>query len=54
MYPNNVKFLVEAFKMATENPYGYLLLDLRADTLEKYRVRSNIFTGERHYAYLPK
>ena len=54
LYPNNSKFLVEAFKMATESPYGYLLIDLRADTLEKYRVRSNIFTGERHYAYLPK
>lgn len=54
MYPNNKKFLVEAFKMATEKPFGYLLIDLRADTLEKYRLRSNIFTDERHHVYVPK
>jgi hypothetical protein len=54
MYPNNSKFLVEAFKDATEKPYGYLLIDLRAETLEKYRIRTNIFAGERHYVYLPK
>jgi hypothetical protein len=54
MYPHNTKFLVEAFKDATEKPYGYLLLDLRADTMEKYRIRTNIFDGERHYVYLPK
>jgi hypothetical protein len=54
MYPNSGKFFVEAFKMATENPYGYLLIDLRADTLEKYRLRTNIFGSERHYVFLPK
>lgn len=54
MYPGNGKFLVEAFRMATEKPYGYLLIDLRADTLEKYRLRSNIFADERQYVYLPK
>jgi hypothetical protein len=54
MYPNNTKFLVEAFNDATKRPYGYLLLDLRSDTLENYRVRTNIFTGERQYVYIPK
>jgi hypothetical protein len=54
MYPNNSKFLVEAFNDATKRPYGYLLLDLRADTLENYRVRTNIFAGERQYVYIPK
>ena len=54
MYPNNSKFLVEAFNDATKRPYGYLLLDLRADTLENYRVRTNIFPGERQYVYIPK
>jgi hypothetical protein len=54
MYPNNSKFLVEAFKDATDKPHGYLLLDLRADTLEKYRVRTNIFAGEVPYVYNPK
>jgi hypothetical protein len=53
MYPGNGKFLVEAFRMVSEKPYGYLLIDLRADTLEKYRLRSNIFAGERQYVFLP-
>jgi hypothetical protein len=54
MYPNNSKFLVEAFRDATARPHGYLLVDLHPETLEKYRIRSNIFDGERHYVYLPK
>ena len=54
MYPGNSKFLIEAFKMATEEPYGYLLIDLKAETLENYRLRSNIFKGETQYIYVKK
>ena len=53
MYPAQSKFLVEAFKNATEKPFGYLLLDLKADTDEKYRVRTNIFPDEMQYVYVP-
>jgi hypothetical protein len=54
MYPGKSKFLIEAFKDATEKPFGYLLLDLKPDTDEQYRVRTNIFTDERQIVYLPK
>jgi hypothetical protein len=54
MYPTKSKFLVEAFKDATTKPHGYLLIDLHPTTLEKYRIRTNIFEGECQYAYLPK
>jgi hypothetical protein len=54
MYPNNSKFLVEAFKDATAKQHGYLLIDLHPETLEKYRIRTNIFEGECQYVYLPK
>ena len=54
MYPGRSKFLVEAFKDATEKAYGYLLIDLKSDTVEKYRIRTNIFQGERQYVYIPK
>lgn len=54
MYPGQSKFLVEAFKDATEKPFGYLLLDLKPDTDEKYRVRTCIFPDEKQYVYLPK
>jgi hypothetical protein len=54
MYPGNSKFLIEAFKNATEKPFGYLLLDLKPDTDEKYRIRTNIFPDETQYVYIPK
>jgi hypothetical protein len=52
MYPTQGKFLVEAFRDATEYPFGYLLIDLKADTQEKFRIRTNIFPDEQQYAYV--
>lgn len=54
MYPGNTKFLQEAFNDATSKPYGYLLCDLRGDTHDDYRLRTNLFPDERQYAYLKK
>ncbi len=54
MYPGRSKFLAEAFRDATDKAYGYLLIDLKPDTEEKYRIRTNIFPGERQYVYIPK
>jgi len=47
-------FLVDAFKVATEKPFGNLLLDLKPDAEENYKVRTNIFPGEKQFVYLPK
>lgn len=55
MYPGKSKFLLEAFEDATKEPYGYLLIDLKPETDEKYRIRTNIFPDdERQFAYVPK
>ena len=55
MYPGKSKFVVKAYKDATKNPFGYLLIDLRPETDESYRIRTNIFPGDgRQYAYVPK
>ena len=55
MFPNASKFLVDAFKDATQKPYGYLLIDLKPSTDEKYRIRTCIFPDDRfQYVYLPK
>jgi len=55
MYPGKSKFSVEAFKDATDKAFGYLLLDLKPDTEEKYRLRTNIFPGKRSlYTYRNK
>ena len=55
MYPGKSNFVVEAFRDATREPYGYLLIDLKPETDEQYRIRTNIFPDdERQYAYVPK
>jgi hypothetical protein len=48
-------FLAEAYKLATQRPHGYLLLDFRQNTSDELRVLSNILPGEgTAFAYLPK
>ena len=46
MYPKKSNFLIEAFNDATSRPFGYLFLDLKADTDEEIRVRTNVLPGE--------
>ena len=54
MYPGGSKFAVEAFKDATEKPYGYLLVDLKPDTNESHRLRTDIFPTEQTSVYVKK
>ena len=54
MYPGQGKFFQEAYNDATREKYGYLFVDLKPDTPDSYRLRTNIFPGETQYAYLPK
>jgi len=54
MYPSGSKFAIEAFKDATDAPFGYLLIDMKPDTDEKHRLRTNIFPGELTYVYIKK
>jgi hypothetical protein len=51
MFPSNSKFIVEAFDDATSEPYGYLVVDLRPETPEEYRVRTRIFDNESTIVY---
>ena len=44
MYPNQHRFLVDAFEDATDNrPFSHILLDLCVETPKELRVRANIF-----------
>jgi hypothetical protein len=54
VFPKNKNFLVSAFEDATASPYGYILLDLKAETDKKLRVRTNIFPLETPVIYRPK
>lgn len=54
MFPGEGRYVTEAFKSATSRPYGYLLFDLRQDTSDQLRLRTNIFPGEEHTVFVPK
>ena len=54
MYPGKSKFMIEAYRDATSKPFSYLLVDLKPDTEDRVRVRSNIFPGEQTCVYVPK
>lgn len=46
-------FLMEAYKDAVSQPYGYLILDFSPGGVESYRVRTHVFSGEDTTVYQP-
>ena len=54
IFPGNVKYMTESFEYATARPHGYLLCDLKPETPNDFRLRTNIFPGETQYAYVKK
>ena len=43
--PYNTRYITEAYLKATVKPYSYLLFDLRQETNDIIRIRSNIFSS---------
>ncbi|XP_077255586.1 uncharacterized protein LOC143893744 [Temnothorax americanus] len=55
VFPNDPKFLEEAYYDATSRPHGYLLLDLKQSTPDEYRFRTSIFPDDTaHFVYVPR
>ena len=54
MFPGHVDYVREAFKNATAEAHGYLLLDLRQGTPDTLRLRTHIFPNEQHTVFIPK
>ena len=54
MYPGRVKYMQKAFKSATSEAHGYLLIDLKQDTLDHLRLRTGLFPGDQHVVYVQK
>ena len=54
MYPNGSKFAIEAYKDATSCPYGYLLLDMKPETDERFRLRTSIFPEQNTCVYIKR
>jgi hypothetical protein len=43
MYPQNTKTFMREFRDATDRPFGHLFIDLKPETPENERLKSNIF-----------
>ena len=54
MYPGRMEYMLEAYKDAIARPFGYLVVDLKQDTHDYTRLRTNIFPGEEHIVYIEK
>lgn len=53
IFPSKSKVLYEAYNDSTTVPYGYLLIDMRPNIEDKYRLRTNIFPGQILNVYFP-
>lgn len=55
VYPEDPKFLKEAYHDATMKPFGYLMIDCKQSTEDEFRFRTGIFPDDQYqYIYLPK
>jgi hypothetical protein len=54
IFPGHSKYMMEAYLDSTSKPFGYLLIDLKPQTPDELRLRSNIFSNETNFAYVRK
>ena len=54
LFPQDKKYLFDAYKDACSKPFGYLLIDMEPTTPDHVRLRTKVFPDEVGYAYLPK
>ena len=54
MYPGQSQFLVKAFQDATQEAYGYLIIDLKPTTSDKLRIRTGMLPSDRQLVYVHK
>jgi GTPase SAR1 family protein len=52
--PWNPKYVCEAFKDATKDPFSYLFIDLRPDLEDSLRIRAKILDPDGQIVYLEK
>jgi hypothetical protein len=53
IYPYNNKFFIEAYNDATRPSYGYIKIDLTADTPEDFRIQTRITPEENNLKFEP-
>jgi len=47
LFPGQLAYFMDAYRKATHDPYGYLVLDLHAGSLPSLRLRTKIFPDDR-------
>ena len=52
MYPRRTEFFLEDFARATARPHGYMVIDMKQNTLDILRLRTFIFPGEEQKSYV--
>ena len=46
--------MIESFEDVTKIPYGYPLIDLKAETDDRFRLRTGIFPKDTLCVFVPK
>lgn len=55
LFPKQLSYFLDAYKQATMEPYGYLLIDMHASSDPLLRLRTNIFKeDEEKIIFIPK
>lgn len=54
LFPRNLKFFQEVYEDATKKPFSYLFIDLRSETPEELRLRTEILPNQMQYVYQMK
>lgn len=49
LYPGRTQYFIEAYEIATSQPFTYLLLDVSQTCDDKLRLRTNIFPDDNHH-----
>lgn len=53
LFPGQLEYFLDSYRKATDQLYGYILLDMHASSNSSLRLRTNIFPGEEHTIFLP-
>jgi len=55
LFPRQLDYFMDAYRQATNQPYGYLLIDMHASSDPSLRLRTNIFNQEEESTiFIPK
>ena len=53
LYPGKTGYFLDAYEKCVAQSYGYLLVDISANTDERFQLRTNVFPGEVTKCFLP-